>query len=68
MKTVKLGKEILRVKEDKVENFLSRGFSLCPKSEWKKGVRDVEKVAKKEKEEKEVSEAKPTKKEKKAKK
>ena len=33
--------EYVRVKEDKVKSFLTKGYTYCPKSEWKNNVRDV---------------------------
>jgi hypothetical protein len=33
--------EYVRAKEEKVASFLSKGYTFCPKSEWKKSIRDV---------------------------
>lgn len=35
MKTLKSGKIVVRVSEDKVDNYLKKGYEYCPKSEWK---------------------------------
>ena len=40
MKTLKYKDEIIRVKDDQVENFLDRGYSFTNKKEWKSKVRD----------------------------
>lgn len=42
MKTMKLGDQIRRVKEEQVAMYLANGWNYCPRSEWKKKVRDVE--------------------------
>lgn len=50
MKTMKLGNELpIRVKEDDVIRKLADGYKFCPRSEWKKFVRDDNKNEKKEK-------------------
>jgi hypothetical protein len=43
MKTMKLGNEIIKVKNTAVDGYLSKGWSYCPRSEWKKNVRDINK-------------------------
>ena len=44
MKTIKnKTQEILRVKDTEVDAKLKAGWTLCPKSEWKKNVRGVKK-------------------------
>ena len=42
MKTMKRNSEVIRVPEEKVENFLNGGYVYCPKSEWKQNVRDAD--------------------------
>lgn len=39
MKTMKLGEQIRRVKEDVVYSHLAQGWTYCPRSEWKDKVR-----------------------------
>lgn len=64
MKTMLKGKDIVRVQEKQVEDFLSKGYEFCPKKVWKDEVR----VIKKKKEEiKENLEGKTTKRGKKSK-
>jgi hypothetical protein len=53
MKTMKQTTGVpVRVKESEVAGYLARGYSYCPKSEWKEKVRDVAAKAKAEKKEK----------------
>jgi hypothetical protein len=42
MKTMKKNNEIIRVSEEKTESYLNMGYNYCPKDEWKKNVRDVD--------------------------
>mgnify|MGYP005847196297 CR=1 FL=1 len=58
MKIMKLGEEIRKVKEEQVNNYLSDGWSYCPRSEWKTKVRDPELKSKKVEEKKEEGEGK----------
>ena len=68
MKTMKLGNELpIRVKETDVDRKLAAGYKFCPRSEWKRLVRDSDKAEKKENIEDADASAKP-KKEKKTKK
>jgi len=43
MKCIKLGDEIKRVKDDKAETMVDKGWSYCSKEEWKKKGRTVAK-------------------------
>lgn len=52
MKTLKKDNKIIRIKENKVDECLNVGYRFCPKSEWKKNVRDVSMKKKKKKEKK----------------
>ena len=36
MKTMKKNKEVIRVSEDKINEMLDKGYTFCPKSEYKK--------------------------------
>jgi len=47
MKTMKLGEEIRKVKEEQVNSYLENGWNYCPRSEWKTKVRDPEMKSKK---------------------
>lgn len=48
MKTLKRKDEIVRVTDTKSDSYLNRGFSFCPKSEWKTNIRDFTKTKKEE--------------------
>lgn len=43
MKTLQKKENVVRVKEEKVDEYLNSGYELCPKSVWKEKVRDVSK-------------------------
>jgi hypothetical protein len=43
MKTMRKGKEILRVSEKQQDDFLERGYEYCPKKVWKDEVRVIKK-------------------------
>ena len=47
VKTVKRGKEVKRVSDDQVCDFIDNGWSYCAKNEWKK-IRDADRSEKKE--------------------
>jgi hypothetical protein len=60
MKTLKKSKtnqemEYLRVNDGEAEAYIKRGYSYCPKSEWKSNVRDFGKVEKESKSDKKKS-------------
>lgn len=58
MKTMRKGKDIVRIKDKQEKEFLAKGYEYCPKKVWKDEVR----VIKKKKEEiKENLEGKTTK-------
>ena len=40
MKTMRKGKAVIRVPEDEVKDKLAKGYEFCPRSVWKKQVRD----------------------------
>lgn len=40
MKTMKLGDSFIRIAEKDVKTRINGGWNYCPKSEWKKNVRD----------------------------
>ena len=44
MKTLKKVLDYKRVKESEVASYLTKGYSYCPKSEWKTNVRDFDKA------------------------
>ena len=46
MKTLKRNSEIIRVSDEKVQKHLDMGYNYCPKSEWKKNVRDADRKTK----------------------
>lgn len=50
MKTMKKNDEIVRVVDSKVDDFIKRGYSFCPKAEWKAKVRDISRKQKSESE------------------
>ena len=43
MKTIKKNSKYRRVKDKEAEALVSLGWDYCPKEEWKKSVRDVNK-------------------------
>lgn len=43
MKTMKWGKTIVRVSEKDVKEYLSKGYTYCPKHIWKDEVRVIKK-------------------------
>lgn len=50
MKTMKLNKEIpIRIKDEKVDEYLKKGYKYCPKSEWKIATRKTEEQTEKKK-------------------
>jgi hypothetical protein len=53
MKIIKKNKKIIKIKDAEAAELVSKGWKYCPKSEWKKKVRDVTKSpAKKSKKQK----------------
>jgi len=43
MKTMRRGKDIVRVKEKQVQEFLTKRYEFCPKHVWKDEVRVIKK-------------------------
>lgn len=58
MKTIKNNKtrECKRVSDKEANSTVGSTWSYCPKSEWKKNVRDAEKISRKEEDERKKKE------------